>query len=350
MMTTGFISSLNLWNAPRTGAARLQSDLADATREIASGRHADVGASLGTQVGQAFGLRRQSALLTALTQGNAGAAQRLDATQAALKEIQTGADAALAEITALPADKRAAAIEASAGSRLAALTTALDTSAGGQFVFGGTDTAAAPLAAYEGSPTSAAKQAVTAAFTGYFGFAPGATAASGITAAQMQGFLDGPLASLFTETGWTGSWSGASSRTLDSQISLTETVTTSASANAQPFRDLAMAYVIGSGLGLSGLSTAAQDVAVKRMTDLLGGASRGLVGMQADLGRTQARITEANTRMAKQTALLSGRIKDLEGVDPAEAKSRVDALQTQIQMSYGLTAQLRSLSLINFVS
>lgn len=344
MMTTGFISSLNLWNAPRTGAARLQGDLADATREIATLRHADVGATLGAGVAETFGLRRQGAVLAALAQSNAAASLRLDTTQTALKAIQADADAALKELTGLPADGRAGAIAAASAARLSALTASLNTSAGGQYVFGGTDSGAAPLAAYEGSPTSAAKAAVQSALAAAF---PGGTANA--SASQMTAFLDGLHASLFDETGWSR-WSGASNRTLDSRISLTETVTSSASANAAPLRDLAMAYVIGSGIGLSGFSADAQAAAAARMGDLLGSASRGLVTMQADLGRTQSRIAEANERMSQQRALLTGRLGALEGVDPAEAKSRVDALTTQIQMSYGLTAQLRSLNLINYVS
>lgn len=350
MMTTGFISSLNLWNAPRTGAARLQTDLATATKEIATGRFADVGATLGGGVTEAFGLRRQSAVLAALTQSNTAAASRLAATQGALDEIRSAANATVNELTALPANQRAKTLAETARGRLVALAGALNTSASGQFVFGGTDSGTAPLTSYEGSPTSAAKGAVDDAFDRFFGFAPGSPAASGITPTQLKGFIDGPLAGLFTEVNWSRTWSGASSRTLDSQISLTETVTTSVSANAEPFRKLGMAYVIASGLGLSGLSQEAQDVATDRVMDLLGQVGGSLTTMQADLGRAQSQITEANARMAKQTALLTGQIRDLESVDPAEAKSRVDAITTQMQMSYGLTAQLRSLSLINFIS
>ena len=350
MMTTGFISSLNLWNAPRTGVSRLQSELANATREIATGRFADVGATLGGGVAGAFSLRRQSAVLASLTQSNAAATSRLAATQGALTEIRSSADTTLNELTALPADQRAKTLVDSARGRLAALAGTLNTSTNGQFVFAGTNSGAAPLTSYEGSPTSAAKTAVDKLFKDFFGFAPGSAAASTITPNQLQGFIDGPLAGLFTEVNWNRTWSGASSRTLDSQISLTETVTTSVSANAEPFRKLGMAYVIASGLGLSGLSQEAQNVATGKVMDILGQVSGSLTTMQADLGRAQSQITEANARMSKQTALLTGQIRDLENVDPAEAKSRVDAITTQMQMSYGLTAQLRSLSLINFIS
>ncbi|MDV2986430.1 UNVERIFIED_CONTAM: flagellar hook-associated family protein [Methylobacteriaceae bacterium AG10] len=350
MMTTGFISSLNLWNAPRTGVGRLQADLATATKEISTGRFADVGATLGGGVAGAFGLRGQSAVLAALTQSNTAASLRLNATQTALQEIQSAAEATLNELTALPADQRAAMAAESTRGRLAALAGTLNTSAGGQFVFGGTNSATAPLTPYEGIPASPAKTAVDGAFVSFFGFAPGDPAASGITPAEIKGFIDGMLTGQFTEVNWSGTWSEASSRTIDSRISLTETVTTSVSANAEPFRKLGMAYVIASALGLAGLSQDAQAVAMGKVTDLLGEASRSLTTMRADLGRAQSQITEANARMAKQTALLTGQIRDLESVDPAEAKSRVDAITTQMQMSYGLTAQLRSLSLINFIS
>ncbi|CAO4164641.1 flagellar hook-associated family protein [Methylorubrum aminovorans] len=350
MMTTGFISSLNLWNAPRTGVSRLQSDLATATKEIATGRFADIGATLGGGVAGAFGLRGQSAVLAALTQSNAAASSRLEASQSALKEIQTAAEATLNELLALPADQRAKTAGESGRSRLAALAGALNTSAGGQFVFGGTNSGTAPLTPYEGSPPSAAKQAVDAAFTAFFTFAPGSPAASAITPTQIEAFIDGLLADTFTEANWSGTWSAASNRTINSKISLTETVTTSVSANAEPFRQLGMAYVIAAGLGLSDLRADTQQAATSKVMDLLGQATRSLTTMRADLGRAQSQIGDANARMAKQTALLTGQIRDLESVDPAEAKSRVDAITTQMQMSYGLTAQLRSLSLINFIS
>ena len=63
MMTTSFISSLNLWNAPRTGLPRLETELASAAKEIGTRRFADIGATLGGGVAGAFGLRGQSAVL-----------------------------------------------------------------------------------------------------------------------------------------------------------------------------------------------------------------------------------------------------------------------------------------------
>ncbi len=344
MMTTGFISSLNLWNAPRAGVSRLQNELADAFREINTQRHADIGATLGGGVADAFCLRRQNAVLAALTQSNGTASLRLETSQAALKAIQTDADAMLEELLALSVDKRAAAIVTPAATRLATLAASLNTSAAGQFVFGGIDTEAPPLVPYGGSPASATRTAVQTALAAAF-----PSGKINATAAEMTAFLDALQAGPFSATGWSQS-SGASDQTFESRISLSETATTSASANAAPLRDLALAYVIGSDIGLSDFPAEVQAAASARMIDLLGRASRGLVQMQADLGISQSRITEANLRMDKQSKILTSQILSRESVDPVEAKSRVDALNTQIQMSYGLTAQLRSLNLIHYLS
>jgi flagellar hook-associated protein 3 FlgL len=53
--------------------------------------------------------------------------------------------------------------------------------------------------------------------------------------------------------------------------------------------------------------------------------------------------------MSLQKDIFDAKIIHLEAVDPAEAKVRVDRLMTQIQTSYSLTAQLKSMSLINYL-
>jgi flagellar hook-associated protein 3 FlgL len=74
-----------------------------------------------------------------------------------------------------------------------------------------------------------------------------------------------------------------------------------------------------------------------------------LADLEANLGVAQERTNKANERMELQKTIFDEKIGQLEGVDPAEAKIRVDQLMTQIQTSYSLTAQLRQLSLINYL-
>lgn len=350
-MRTNAISTANLWNSPRMGVARAQAEIATANQELVTGRHADMGLALGSRTGAAFILRQKLAELTALRDGNDTTSLRLSSSQTVLQQIQSGADATLKTLIGAPPDQRAEIVRKAATSQLAALTAALNTSAGGQSIFGGTNTLESPMAVYAGTPSSTAKQAVDAVFAFQLG-TRGSAALATVTAVQMSSFLaepNGAFATLFNDANWALNWSDASDTTIDSQISLTDRVQTSVSANAAAVRDVAKALVIASDLDLSSFSAEAQDVAFERIADLLGSASKGLVALQADLGRSQATITDANTRMEAQRTLLTKQIGQLEGVDVAEAKTRIDQLTTQVQISYSLTSQLRQLSLVNYL-
>ncbi|MGF3026337.1 flagellar hook-associated family protein [Methylobacterium aquaticum] len=346
MMTTSYISSLSLWNGPRIAAGQLQVEIANATQEITDGRYADVGLALGAQVSRSFSLRQSAAEIAALKDGNGVTALRLDTTQSILQQLQKSADAQFAALTGLTADKRVAAMAASADDTLASLTSLLNSAASGQALFGGINTGTSPI---KDGAAANAKAAATAAFQTAFGFPPSDPQAATLTAAQVQTFLDGTIAAQFADPNWGTTWSQASSTTVTSRISLGETTTTSVSANGTAFRQLAQAAIV-SGLGLTGLSADAQAVVSSRAMSLLSQASAGLVSLQADLGRSQARIADANTRLTAQATLVQKEISRLEGVDPAEAKVRLDAAKTQLQMSYSLTAQLQELSLLKYVA
>jgi flagellar hook-associated protein 3 FlgL len=49
-----------------------------------------------------------------------------------------------------------------------------------------------------------------------------------------------------------------------------------------------------------------------------------------------------------QGDILETRIGALEGVDPMEAKVRIDTLTTQIEMSYALTVRFLEMSILNY--
>ncbi|KMO42238.1 hypothetical protein VQ03_11385 [Methylobacterium tarhaniae] len=347
MMTTSYISSLSLWNAPRSGVGRLQAEIAKATQEIANGgRYADVGLALGSQVSRSFSLRQSAAEIAALKDGNGVTALRLSTTQSVLQQMQKSADAQFATLTGLSADKRLAAMAASADDTLASLTGLLNTASNGQALFSGINTGSDPIRDGAGAN---AKAAVLTAFETAFGFPPSDSRAANLTSAQVTNFLEATVAAQFADPRWSSAWSQASSIPITSRISLSETVTTSVTADAAPFRQLAQAAIVA-GIDFSGLSAEAQAAVSDRVMGLLSKGSAGLVSLQADLGRSQSRITDANTRLDAQQALLTKEISRIEAVDPVEAKTRLDAANTQLQMSYALTAQLQGLTLLKYIA
>lgn len=349
-MQTTFISSLSLWNSPRSAVAKLQSELAKANEEIATGRHADVGLELGYRTGDGITLRQERSEIDALIDSNGTVSLRLNTTKNSLEYVRSSAETFLDSLLSVPPLERGAeTVRDTAKTQLAKFVSELNRSAGGQFVFGGTNTKEKPVNDYFDTPPSPAKVALDAAFFAEFGVTQNDPAAFAITAVQMDAFLNGAFATLFNDANWTANWSSASSQNIESRISLTEKVETSTNANETAMRELAMAYTMLSDLGNVGLRKETQDIIVDKAMQILGSATYGITKIQAGLGIVEKQVTEANARMATQKNVFDLRVAELEEVDPAEAKSRVDAYTTQIQMSYSLTSQLRQLNLLNYL-
>jgi flagellar hook-associated protein 3 FlgL len=236
-----------------------------------------------------------------------------------------------------------------ATTKITGLTAALNTAVNGAYIFAGVNTDVKPIADYDTTPPSAAATAISDAFTTAFGMAPGSPGVENISAADMQAFLDGPFADLFNSPDWNANWSAASDQNISSRISNTERIDTSTNANAAPFRSLASVYAMISDLGIQNLNTEAYQVVMDKAISVVGLATGDLTQLRAGLGTSKERIKSANDRIDAQTTLMTNHITQLEGVDPYEATANVNALLTQIETAYSLTARLQNLSLINYI-
>ncbi|MFC4173649.1 flagellar hook-associated family protein [Microvirga sp. GCM10011540] len=347
-MRTTFISTLSMLNSPRTTTTKLQVELAKANTEIATGRHADVGLELGHLTGQSITLRQERTELDGIIDANSLTSIRLNVTRTSLDKIRDTADDFLSSLLGASGHPPSASLVREAGqANLASLIAELNQSANGQYIFAGTNTKQRPVAEYT-SP-SAAKASVDSAFVTAFGFSQTSAGVGSISPSQMATFLDGPFTTLFNDTNWQSNWSSAGSQNIESWISPTERVETSTNANVSAMRKLAMAYTMASNLGIADLAEETQQVIIKKLVDVMGAATAEIVQIQAGLGTTEKKIAEANERLSLQKMFFEEGVGKLEHVDPAEAKTRVDSLTTQLQMSYALTSQLRQLNLLNYL-
>jgi flagellar hook-associated protein 3 FlgL len=242
-----------------------------------------------------------------------------------------------------------AAIKQSGEAALKSLGDLLNSQLNGTFLFAGINTDVKPVAEYFSTPTSTPRQAVENTFTAYFGFPQSDPQAKQITGAQMQAFLDTDFADLFSAANWAGTWSSASDQNIKSRISTNELIDTSANANDQAFRRLSSAYTMIADLNVQGLSQTAFQSVVDTATKVIGGAVKDITELQAALGVSQARISDANDRMSIQADLIDKHINLLEGVDPYEATTRVNALMTQIETAYSMTSRIQQLSILKYL-
>jgi flagellar hook-associated protein 3 FlgL len=175
----------------------------------------------------------------------------------------------------------------------------------------------------------------------------------------MQSFLSGPFAQLFQpgaaaappgpSSNWSD-WSSASDKVISNRISTSELVDTSVSANQPGMQQLAMAFTAISDLGLQNMNQATRKVMLQASTAAAGVGVQDLTGIQANLGLTQQRISNANDQMSVQINILTTQDGNLENVDPYQTATRVNNLTTQIETAYQLTAQIQNLSLAKLLN
>jgi flagellar hook-associated protein 3 FlgL len=346
-----FISTSALSEATRSSLMKLQTKLANAQKEVTTGRLADVGLSIGFKAGQAVSLRQEHTRLQSITETNGLVASRLDASQAALKSLAENAQSFQSQLLAARNSATGPQlIQDQARASLSAFADMLNTTFNGASLFAGINADVKPITNYNQPPPPAANaQAVASAFATAFGVSQANPAVSSISAANMQAFLDGPFAGLFDPAAWSGTWSSASDQNVRSRISTSELIETSVNANDAAFRKLASAYTMLADLGTDKLNQNAYQAVVDTAVRAVSEAVQGITELQAGLGTAQERVKNANDRMSIQIDIMTNHIGVLEGVDPYEASNRVAGLLTQVETAYAMTARIQRLSLLNYL-
>lgn len=340
------VSTMGLINASREMRTNLQFKIAEGQKEANTGRYADVGLSIGYLTERTLSLRHELDRLQTFKDTNAVAASRLELTQTQLDGMAASAQEFLTTLMAARASPSSAGVAvADAKAKLTGFTAAMNTAVNGAYLFAGVNTDVKPLGDYFTTPASAAQTAVSTAFSAAF---PGPV--EDISGADMKAFLDGAFASLFDGANWTANWSQASDQNITSRISNNERIATSTNANEEPFRLLASVYTMVADLPVEQLGEGAYLALIDTAMELVGRASNAeLTELRASLGTSQGRIKAANERIDVQKGLLNEHVVALEGVDPYEAQVRVNALLTQLETAYALTAKLQNLSLLKYI-
>jgi len=341
------VSSYSISSTMSNMIANLQKQLSLKQQELSSGVHANLSSTLGSQMSLDTSMHVNLDQLDSIMATNDIVTSRLSITDAALTKMSTDAKSMLsALVNAQNGVVNPQSIVDQANSALGNLVSSLNTSDGSTYVFGGIAGDKPPITDY--SAGSAAQKAFVSTFTSAFGFAPSDPAAANITPTQIQSFLTGPAADLFSDQNWTQNWSSASDP-LQSRIGPSQTEATSVTANEPTMAKLAAGYSILSSLGLSSLSKSTFTAAVQSVTQTIQNGVSGLNQVQERVGVMTSDVTNAKQSMQAQHDLLSTQIGALEGVDPAQASVEITNLQTQLETAYSLTSQIHKLSLVNYL-
>jgi len=204
----------------------------DAETELTTGFLADPVKSLGSQIGLDQTLQAQSATLSNFQSNNTITQSSLTATQNALTSITSDAQSFVGALITAQSTGDVATLQTQAQQFLASLASQLNTSVGGSYIFGGINNSTSPIS----DDSQSAQNATSAAFQALLSST--SSTVDSLSATDMQTFLSGAFANLFTGSNWSSNWSQASSTPMSALISPDQTVTTSASANDPAFQNL----------------------------------------------------------------------------------------------------------------
>lgn len=348
-MKASFVSSHAISEAMRYQMMRMQVDLARAEKEVVTGRVADPGLSLGARAGQSISLSRDVDRLGALIDSNGLVSSRLASTQASLVQLTDIAKELLPALTTAVSGPIDPAIpQNQAKSALSTITSILNTTQNGEYLFAGINTDHKPLDDFN-APDSEARQFFDTEFELLFGFPITDAAAANITAEELNAFMDQLMDGVLTGTDWDDYWSEASDVEISARITLSETTKASVSANNDGVKKLVMAAAFASYFLEGSFDDTVKKAVMERSVATLGEAVAHLGSSQAEVGIIQQRVQSASERVSMQIDLFKLNINDLEGVDPYEASSRITSLLTQIEVSYTLTSRIQQLSLVRFL-
>ena len=142
----------------------LQGKITKAETEVSTGQHADPVQSLGSQLGLYETLEAQSSNLANIQSSNTIVQSTLSASQNALTQIASDAQTFVNAIMTAQSSGDVSTLQAQAQSLLASFTSMLNSTAGGAYVFGGTNSTVKPVADYSQGPQAATAAAFQAAF------------------------------------------------------------------------------------------------------------------------------------------------------------------------------------------
>jgi flagellar hook-associated protein 3 FlgL len=350
-MKLSFISSNAIQNSMRQTIRQAQNEMTSASTEATTGVYADIGVSLGSNTSVNVNLTREVSRIDSILSSNSIANQRMTSSQTALSDMGSQAQKLMDQLVALRGNTDGSSValtQSTATSTLSSVVASANTMVNGEYLFAGTNTDVQPMTDSSSSTNAAIQQALTDYMAAQ---SPPVTSASNLTGAQMKDFITTKVEPMFTsDSGWS-SWSSASDQNMTSRISNSEVVETSTNSNSSGMRYLALATSVTNAL--MGTTPALSQDAQNAVTDQAISYSRqavdGLNSQASQLGLSQSRLTDANTTLNSQKTILNTSIGDLTGVDPYEASTKVNSLQTQLETAYTIVSKIQQLSLVNYL-
>lgn len=358
-------------NSMRSTILKAQLEMTNLNTELTTGKYADIGLALGANTARSLDLNREVDRISGIVSVNSIATQRLEASQAALEAMRNAANDIQGVLVPNTdsSDPTLETVNATITSALNSFTSFANTNVNGEYLFSGINTDVTPVDDYFGE-NSTLNKAFKAELDAFM-FTNGVSTKADMTVDMMEDFMadieakfngtvkvgNPPHDSLpviippavATADFWTEFGSSASDVNMTSRITQTEVVESSTNANSRGMRYFALAGITSVEFLTSDVKPEVRELVATKSVANIKAAIDGLNQQASKLGLSESRITKANDALEAQKAIIQNHLIDIEGIDTYEAKTRLDLLQSQIEIAYSLTARLQEMSLVNYL-
>jgi flagellar hook-associated protein 3 FlgL len=337
------VSPLAQSNLIRTEVGTLQSQIDKLQQQITSGQKSDKYGDLGALASIDINLRSRADQVDALKTSLSFLQIRTSVMDQSLNGVHDSV-LNIRDLTLknLSSDTGRQSLLQAAQAAVGQVTQQLNANVDGRFLFAGTATDVAPM-----TPDPAVLASVKAAIN---------TALTAVPApANIPAAIQGAVASVFaTDTNFYAGGPAHPPSQIDDGLKIDTSITGNDPALKSMLQGLytiaALDMPVDDPATLPQIDRTDFDATVLAASSQMGGGITGLENLIAKNGRNQSEIQDASNRHEATLTIVQTQINNVEQVDLADASSRIAQLRTQLQASFSLTAQLKDLSLVNFLT
>lgn len=357
--TVNRLSTLQMNLSNRSFVRQTSVALEKAGKEVATGRHADVFASLGAKAASTLKLRAKEDETQAYLMSNSTLSNKLEAMLTSVESVRDRVQDVLenALANASRPSNGAAALQMQARAALESIIGMLNTSFNGDHLFAGTRSDLSPMMRWD-QVNSATGLSPENVFDSIVGAGPVDAAETG----SMISAIDLAFSSADTvNTAWnyeetffigTEEYDGFGqlSARVTARISVGQEIGYGVQANDESFRDIIKGLAMLTTIDVSEISDEdAYEVWMGKVVDSLSSGQQGALDAASRIGFSQQVVELATQRLTDLSLVQRAQISEIESVDPYEAVTRMTNLEVQLQASYEVSARLSRLTILSSI-
>ena len=337
------------------GATQIAQTSATLTQQASDGLVSDSVGKLGSATDIVLNLQPQLAQIGAYSSNASIATARLSAASASLTQLGGIAQTLVDNLLSLRGESGTAAqtslttAASAARDALGEIPALLNTQAAGSYVLAGGEGSAAPIADPAAMTNGTLFSAMGAAISGLDANGAGATLQSILAAASSSAAGATPFSAGAPVTSQKVLVGPGTEVATSVPVATTANGTASATSTGSSVRDLVAALTAVANLSPADLSSSQIGGFLAGLSSVASNAQSGLILQTAETGARQDLVTSAANQGSATATLITKQIGDLTSVDAASVATRLSASNDQLQASYMLISDLKSLDLANFL-